>query len=283
MKIESLSSIAKRVLYLLTAVMLFAMNPVSAKDALPTTREMNLLCWQEFQELVPERIQTVLLPVGSLEPHGVTPNGTDNLAPEAMARAIADQLEALIAPTLNYGITTDFRAFPGTVTIAPETYAPFIREILINLADNGFRNIIILNGHGGNTTVLDEVMSRVSNDSRVRIMIINWWSVADDITKAVFHENGGHAADNETAYIQAVYPQHVHPERYSKEMVSVNPPKGSYLTAPAISSIFLYEEGQGYPAFRDDQAQEYFTKVNAKVAGLIAEVIAKWDLAGLYR
>ena len=118
-----------------------------------------------------------------------------------------------------------------TKLVVALTFVAIVAALLIR-----FQNIIILNGHGGNTSVLDEVMSRVSNDSRVRIMIINWWSVADDITKVVFHENGGHAADNETAYIQAVYPQHVHPERYSKEMVSVNPPKGSYLTAPASCS-----------------------------------------------
>ncbi|MFQ5632108.1 MAG: creatininase family protein, partial [bacterium] len=46
----------------------------------PTTREMNLIGWQGFQEFVPEKIKTVLLPTGTLEPHGVLPNGSDNLA-----------------------------------------------------------------------------------------------------------------------------------------------------------------------------------------------------------
>ncbi|MBM3293173.1 MAG: creatininase family protein, partial [Candidatus Aminicenantes bacterium] len=78
----------------------------------PTTREMNLLGWQEFGELVPAKIATVLLPVGSLEAHGVIPNGTDNLAPVAMAGEIAGRLNALIAPPLNYGVTPGLKAYP---------------------------------------------------------------------------------------------------------------------------------------------------------------------------
>ena len=74
---------------------------------------MALLCWQEFGELVPARIATVLVPFGSLEPHGVIPNGTDSLAPEAMARDIAARVDALIAPVLNYGMTDAMKAYPG--------------------------------------------------------------------------------------------------------------------------------------------------------------------------
>lgn len=43
----------------------------------------------KFREWVPAKIQTVLLPLGTLEPHGAAPNGTDILAPVAMARQIA--------------------------------------------------------------------------------------------------------------------------------------------------------------------------------------------------
>ena len=255
----------------------------SAPRPTPTTREMNLLCWQEFGELVPARIETVLVPMGSLEPHGVIPNGTDNLAPEAMARDIAERVNALIAPTLNYGVTAAMKAFPGAVSISEEAYAPFAEEILGNLADNGFRNIIVLNGHGGNTALLNRAATRVANRCRVRVLVVNWWTLADDITKEVFKENGGHAGNNETAYIQAVVPDHIHPERYKREMASPNPPAGAYYAVPVTSTIGLYEKGQGYPTFDPAQAKEYFRKVNDRVAALILDTIKKWDLAGVYR
>ncbi len=261
----------------------FSLAAQTAGPKPPTTREMNLLCWQEFGELVPARISTVLVPFGSLEAHGVIPNGTDNLAPEAMARAVAERVDALIAPTLNYGMTASLKGYPGTISLAEDVYAPFAEAVLRNLAEQKFRNIIVLNGHGGNTAALNAAAVRVSNAWRVRILVINWWTLADDITKSVFKQNGGHAGNNETAYVQTIVPAHIHPERYKAEMASPNPPAGSFMTVPSASSIGLYEKGQGYPTFDPAQAKEYFQKVNDRVAELIQDTIRKWDLAGLYR
>src|SRR4030042_742380 len=156
------------VISLAAAMMLAAVAAQTAEAAKsaakpPTTREMALLCWQEFGELVPARIETVLVPFGSLDPHGVIPSGTDSRAPEAMARDIAARVDALIAPTLNYGLTDAMKAFPGAVSIPGETYAPFAEAVLDNLAANGFKNVIVLNGHGGNTTVLNAAAAPVAS------------------------------------------------------------------------------------------------------------------------
>ena len=271
--------------WILTAIMTAATlaAAAAAQTKPPTTREMALICWQEFGELVPARVRTVLVPFGSLEPHGVIPNGTDSLAPEAMARDIAVRVDALIAPTLNYGVTEAMKAYPGAVSIPAAAYAPFAEAVLDNLAANGFKNIIVLNGHGGNTAVLNEAATRVANARRVRVLVVNWWTLADDITKAVFKENGGHAGNNETAYMQAIVPGHIHPERYKPEMATPNPaPSGAYYAVPVPSTILLYEKGQGYPTFDAGQAKEYFRKVNDRVAELVLDTIKKWDLAGVY-
>lgn len=249
----------------------------------PTTREMALLCWQEFGEIVPAKIKTVLVPFGSLEPHGVIPSGTDSLAPEAMARDIAGRVDALIAPVLNYGMTDAMKAYPGAVSIPAETYGPFAESVLDNLAVQGFKNLIVLNGHGGNTAALNAAATRVANARRVRVLVVNWWTLADDITKSVFKQNGGHAGNNETAYIQAFLPASIHPERYKPEMASPIAPAGATYTVPAASTILLYEPGQGYPNFDAAQAKEYFRKVNDRVAELVLDTIAKWDLAGVYK
>jgi len=275
----------RKILVVLTAAALTAAAaaPAAAQTKPPTTREMALLCWQEFGELVPARVRTVLVPFGSLEPHGVIPNGTDSLAPEAMARDIAVRVDALIAPTLNYGMTEAMKAYPGAVSIAAETYAPFAEAVLDNLALQGFKNLIVLNGHGGNTAVLNAAATKVANARRVRVLVVNWWTLADDITKAVFKQNGGHAGNNETAYVQAILPQHVHPERYRPEMAEPNAPAGAYYTVPVASTILLYEKGQGYPTFDAAQAKEYFRRVNDRVAELVLDTIGQWDAAGIYK
>jgi creatinine amidohydrolase len=284
--IERKEEIMKTTALCLSLCVFSALWPFSslfASDTDPSTREMNLLCWQEFQELVPEKIQTVLLPVGSIEPHGVIPNGTDSLAPEAMARHIAVRLNALIAPTLNYGVTPAMAAYPGAVSIDEKSYLPFVCDILKGLASQKFLNIIILNGHGGNTSLLQAAVKKISPQHRVRMLVVNWWSLADGITKEVFGENGGHAGNNETAYIQYLYPDHIHPQRYSPEMASINPTGNAYYAVPVPSSIGLYEKGQGYPTFDTAQASEYFRKVNDAVFELIRDVIRKWDMADLYK
>ncbi|MFL0683618.1 MAG: creatininase family protein [Algoriphagus aquaeductus] len=248
----------------------------------PTTREMDRINWMEFAEFVPGKINTVLLPTGTLEPHGVINNGADNTAPFAMAKAIVEDLNAMIAPTLNYGMTGSMAAFPGAFEISEEAYAPFIRDILKGLAKNKFKNIIILNGHGGGqTAVLHKVAAEVANELGVRTLVINWWSFASDVTLEVFKEDGGHAGLNETAYIQAIDPTLVHEERYNADQATAYPKPNTWSAVPFPSSIGLYQEGQGYPNFDEKQAMEYFEKVNAKVLKLIQETIRKWDLAGL--
>jgi creatinine amidohydrolase len=187
----------------------------------------------------------------------------------------------MIAPVLPYGMTGSMEAYPGAFQITESAYRPFIKQVMEGLAKNGFKNIIVINGHGGGqTAVLGAVASEVSTEKRVRAMVVNWWSYASDVTKEVFGEDGGHAGWNETAFVQAVDPTLVHPERYKDELATAYPAPNTWSAFPFPSSIGLYTAGQGYPKFDQKKADEYFAKVNEKVANLISEVIRKWDLAG---
>ena len=251
------------------------------KDSV-STREMDRINWMEFKEVVPSKIQTVLLPTGTLEPHGVINNGADNTAPTAIAQKIARRVGAMIAPTLPYGITGSMEAYPGAFQITEAAYRPFVKQIFEGLAKNGFKNIIVLNGHGGGqTAVLNSIAAEVSAERRVRILVINWWSFASDETKEVFGEDGGHAGLNETAFIQAIDPTLVHPERYNADLATPYPAAGTWSAVPFPSSIGLYQKGQGYPKFDQKKADEYFVKVTDKVANFVNEIVRKWNLAGL--
>ena len=238
--------------------------------------------WMEFRELVPSKIATVLLPTGTLEPHGVANNGADITAPVAMAQTIAPRVNAMIAPAVPYGITGSMEAYPGAFQIPEAAYRPYMKAVLEGMAKNGFRNIIILNGHGGpQTAVLTAVAAEVSAEKRVRTLVINWWSFASDVTKEVFGEDGGHAGWNETAMVQAIDRTLVHPERYSDKLATAYPAPGTWAAAPFPSSIGLYQPGQGYPKFDQKKADEYYRRVTDKVTALVRDTIAKWDEAGL--
>lgn len=269
-------------LLLLCAPAAHAQRPDDGRKDFVSTREMERINWMEFREVVPSRVQTVLLPTGTLEPHGVINNGADNTAPLAIARRIAPRVNALVAPTLPYGITGSMEAYPGAFQITESAYRPFVKQVLEGLAKNGFRNIIILNGHGGpQTAVLNAVAAEVSAERKVRTLVVNWWSFASDVTKEVFGEDGGHAGLNETAFIQAIDPTLVHPGRYKPELATPYPAPGTWSAAPFPSSIGLYQPGQGYPKFDQRKAEEYFDKVTDKVAALVNEIVRKWDMAGL--
>jgi creatinine amidohydrolase len=188
----------------------------------------------------------------------------------------------MIAPVLPYGMTGSMEAYPGAFQITEAAYRPFVKQILEGLAKNGFRNIVIVNGHGGGqTAVLTSVAAEVAAERRVRTLVVNWWSYASDVTKQVFGEDGGHAGLNETAFVQAIDPTLVHPERYKDDLATPYPPAGTWAATPFPSSIGLYQPGQGYPKFDQKKADEYFAKVTDKIAALVNDVVRKWDMAGL--
>jgi creatinine amidohydrolase len=263
---------------------LFLTMAVAHSDAQSrlTTRELEEINWMEFREVVPSAINTVLLPTGTLEPHGVVNNGADITAPVAIARGIAQEVNAMVAPVVPYGITGNMDAYPGSFSISEPAYRAYMTDVLRGLAKNGFRNIIIVNGHGGpQTAVLSQVATEIGREMKVRTLVVSWWSYASDVTLAVFGEDGGHAGWNENAFIQAINPKLVHKERYHDSLATPAPAPGSYSAYPTPTSITLYKEGQGYVKFDQKKADEYFQKVCRKVAALIHETRRKWDAAGL--
>lgn len=264
------------VLSLLSAAALLAQQP--------STYEMNDLNWMEFRELVPSKIDTVLLPTGTMEPHGVVNNGADNTAPVALSREMAKRLNALVAPAVNYGITGSLDAYAGAFSISEASYRAFLGDVLNGLARQGFRNIIVINGHGGpQTAILNDLAEKIGREHRVRTLVVNWWAYCSDITLKTFGEDGGHAGWNENAFIQAIDPKLVHKERYDDSMATPRPPAGTWTAYPFPSSIILYQPGQGYVKFDQAKADQYFRAVSDKMTTLVKETIAKWDRAGIFR
>ena len=100
----------------------------------PSTREIERINWIEFRQWVPSKIDTVLLPLGTLEPHGVAPNGTDILAPLAIAREIAPRVNAMVAPAVPYGFTGSLDAYPGSFTIPEDVFRNYVGAVIAGLA-----------------------------------------------------------------------------------------------------------------------------------------------------
>jgi creatinine amidohydrolase len=247
------------------------------------TRDLNDLNWMEFRSLVPSKVTTVLLPTGTMEAHGVENNGADNTAPVAIARAMAPRVNALVAPVVPYGVTGSLDAYAGGFTISEPAYRAYLADVLDGLARNGFKNIIIVNGHGGpQTAILNDLAQSAGRAHRVRTLVVNWWDYCSDVTKTVFGEDGGHAGWNETAFIQAIDRKLVHPELYKDSLATPRPPAGSWSAYPFPSPIILYQPGQGYVKFDQARADAYFKAVVDKMTALVQDVISKWDQSGIF-
>ncbi len=259
---------------LLVLLVGFAAAPASAQDRIPQ-RHLNAVNWIDFQQWVPSRIQTVLLPVGTLEAHGVVNNGADNTVPEAIARDLAEPLDAMIAPTIPYGLTTSLSAFPGTFRVSREVFQAYVKEVLLGLTRTGFRNLIVINGHGPNFEPLEAACAEVSEQTGVRTLVFNWWTYTADVTQEIYGTDGGHAGVNENAAVLATNPEYVRQELYKPELAWWRQP--GVAAYPYPRSIILYKEGEGYPDFDAEKAGRFYRKSLAKLEDLIRTTIAKWD------
>ncbi|MGI9114162.1 MAG: creatininase [Chthoniobacterales bacterium] len=133
--------------------------------------EMNWMMMEEYLQ----NDDRCALPLGSTEQHSYLSLGVDTILAERIALEAAEPLKVPVFPVLPYGITPYFRAFPGTITLRVATYLRVLRDILDAMAEQGFRRILLVNGHGGNSPAQSLAAEWVGDTPAVRIKFHNWW------------------------------------------------------------------------------------------------------------
>src|SRR5215208_4505267 len=108
--------------------------------------EMNWMMVEEYLG----RDDRALLPLGCTEQHAYLRLSTDSILAERLAVEAAEPLRVPVLPVLAYGLTPGFAAYPGSPSLTAETYLAVIRDLLESLHGQGFRRILVVNGHGGN-------------------------------------------------------------------------------------------------------------------------------------
>jgi len=237
-------------------------------------RHLQRLSWLKVHDLVPDKIDTVILPVGTLEAHGSACLGTDNLIPEAIADGIAERIDALIAPSVYHGITKSLYRYAGGTSISPETFGRYVREILDCFADDKFHNIIVMNGHGGNNAVLKEVAHAFHRERLANVCVVHWWELCAEMTNEFFEHTGGHAGTDETAFVQAIDPSLVDWEAYDPELAYQFVPGADVYPVPG--QILLYKRGEGFPENDPEQSRAYMERVIEAVGNFVTMVLGRW-------
>jgi creatinine amidohydrolase len=185
--------------------------------------KLEYLAWPEVAEIL-KKPNAIILPTGSIEQHGPhLPLNTDSsiatYVAEKAARKATDEsgIRVLVLPAVCYSDVSLHRKFPGTIGISIDTFQKVLEEILRCLNEQGFKNIIVLNGHVQNTSAIDAAMIKVHNDlPNLGLYGINSMYLAPDAVLPLVkskHQAKGHACETETSAQMVIQPDLVHLER----------------------------------------------------------------------
>ena len=119
----------------------------------------------EVQALL-SRSDMVILPVGSVEQHGLhLPVGTDYLNGVERAKLIAQRADVLVAPILLPGQSPYHMEFAGTITLPSTLIQEVYVEAAKSLMKHGFKRFLVLNAHGGNTATTAFIVDRINQET----------------------------------------------------------------------------------------------------------------------
>jgi len=131
--------------------------------------------WFDIEKRLQEDDRCVL-PLGSTEQHAYLSLSVDSILSEKVASDAAEPLGVPVFPAVPYGLTPYFKAFPGTVSLSLRTYAALVRDILDSLYSSGFRRVLIVNGHGGNSPVQTACAEWMDDNDGARCRFHNWYN-----------------------------------------------------------------------------------------------------------
>ncbi len=136
--------------------------------------KVNEMNWVDIDKAIKKKPQCIL-PIGSTEQHAQLSLCVDMILAEKISIEAAEPLGIPVFPVMPYGIAPYFSAYPGTISLRVETLISVIKDVILSLRKSGFRQILIVNGHGGNnpvSTLAQELMSEYNN---ISVKFHNWW------------------------------------------------------------------------------------------------------------
>src|SRR5687768_2527276 len=138
--------------------------------------------WMQVEQHV-MRDRRAVLPIGSTEQHGQLSLCVDAILAERVSVEAAQPLEVPVFPAINYGLTPNFVDFAGTVTLRLSTLCALICDVLDGIVHGGFRQIVIVNGHGGNGPAHGAVLEWLNRNRGVQVKWHNWYNAPETWAK----------------------------------------------------------------------------------------------------
>jgi len=117
----------------------------------------------------------LMLVLGSCEQHGYLSLLTDVKIPLALADAASQQSGVLVAPPLNFGVSPYFLQYPGTISLRTSTLLAVSEDLVRSAYGHGFRRLLVLNGHGGNSPAQSRLFELVNELPGLQVAWYSWW------------------------------------------------------------------------------------------------------------
>jgi len=183
--------------------------------------EMDRMSWPEIRAEQERGRDTVVLAFGATEQHGPhMPLATDALLGDHLARLVAEQLDAFLAPTVRFGCSEHHLEFPGTISISEPTFHAVVADVVSSLARGGFGRVIMIPTHGGNFGPLAAAIDAIGADPGIEVRALTDLGALLAIAQlgereydVPLGEGGIHAGEWETSMLAAIHPEMIRLDR----------------------------------------------------------------------
>ena len=196
--------------------LLLASVAASGHNKLPVRWEE--LTAEDFRAGIRESQGTCLLPFGILEKHGPhLPLGTDLLNVRSAALNAAEQEYAVVFPEYYFGQIFEAKHEPGTIAYSAQLQMSLLQETADEMARNGCKKVIIVNGHGGNENLLPffaQTQLEAPHDYVVYVLGLIGTPPGGPPQQDKLDM---HAGESETSKMLIARPDLVHPDRAAQE------------------------------------------------------------------
>jgi len=211
---------------------------------------------REFRErMISGELQSCIIPVAAIEQH------LEHLALEHdwrsaghVAVAVAERLRpnVLVAEGLMAGISEHHMRHPGTLSLRPGTFLAVLADLIDSVVRAGFKNVLVLNGHGGNTAPIHGTWEQLLRLNQVNLHFLSYWDVLTAADAKELLKGGhqlpedlpGHAQEFETAMALAAFPENVRTNMWTdqpdKKPSLATAEQGNEILRRVVERVTLY-------------------------------------------
>jgi creatinine amidohydrolase len=175
----------------------------------PVDRTIGHLTFQEVRSALRES-SVLCLPMGSMEQHGPhLPLNTDTVLAEAFTRRIVERwgetYDLWQLPPLAAGLSREHDWAPGTLSLSIAGMTAYLRDLGREIARSlPARNLLIVNGHGGNRGILEALGRELRGDFGLNVVSVHLGALISPVAGAAVPEI--HAGRDETSAMLALAP-----------------------------------------------------------------------------